>query len=175
MVEEASSDVFEPIGVAFVLPGDRIHEHLLGPLGHRPGAPVTDGAVIDLANRCHLGGCATEEQFVCVVQVGPGNVGLDGLVAVFPEERDHGFPGDSVEDAGSHRRRPNDAVADEQKGLIYKMRVLMARSEIEVNGSFVALVPGMTVSVESKTGTRKLIEFFLNPLLRYRNESARER
>lgn len=69
----------------------------------------------------------------------------------------------------------NDAVADEQKGLVYKMRVLIARSEIEVNGKMVTLSPGMTVSIESKTGTRKLIQFFLSPLLRYAQESARER
>ena len=69
----------------------------------------------------------------------------------------------------------NDAVADERRGLVYKMRVLMKQSEIEVNGSSVTLSPGMTVSVESKTGTRKMIEFFLSPLLRYAQESARER
>ena len=69
----------------------------------------------------------------------------------------------------------NDAVADEQRGLVYKMRVLMQRSEILVNGKQVSLSPGMTVTVESKTGTRKMIEFFLSPLLRYSQESARER
>ena len=69
----------------------------------------------------------------------------------------------------------NDAVADEHKGLVYKMRVLMERSEIEVNGKQVTLSPGVTVTVESKTGTRKMIEFFLSPLLRYADESVRER
>ena len=69
----------------------------------------------------------------------------------------------------------NDAVADERKGLVYKMRVLMKRSQIQVNGRPVALSPGMTVTVESKTGTRRLIEFFLSPLLRFRDESVRER
>lgn len=69
----------------------------------------------------------------------------------------------------------NDAVADEQKGLVYTMRVAMARATVEVNGRRVDLHPGMTVTVESKTGTRKMIEFFLSPLLRYAQESARER
>jgi hypothetical protein len=35
--------------------------------------------------------------------------------------------------------------------------------------------PGMSVTVEVKTGTRRVIEFFLAPLLRYRQESIRER
>lgn len=69
----------------------------------------------------------------------------------------------------------SDAVADEHKGLVYKMRVLMERSVIEVNGAAVRLSPGMTVTVETKTGTRKIIEFFLSPLLRYAYESVRER
>jgi hemolysin D len=69
----------------------------------------------------------------------------------------------------------HDAVADEQKGLVYKVRVLMKQGSLTVDGREVALTPGMAVTVESKTGTRRLIEFFLSPLLRYADESVRER
>lgn len=69
----------------------------------------------------------------------------------------------------------SDAVADEARGLVYKMRVALERSQIAVNGNPVALGPGMTVAVETRTGTRRLIEFFLGPLLRYKDESVRER
>ncbi|MCB1800108.1 MAG: HlyD family type I secretion periplasmic adaptor subunit [Gammaproteobacteria bacterium] len=69
----------------------------------------------------------------------------------------------------------NDAVPDETRGLVYTMRVALERSQIAVNGHPVELGPGMTVSVETKTGTRRLIEFFLSPLLRYKDESVRER
>lgn len=68
----------------------------------------------------------------------------------------------------------NDAVADERKGLVYKMRVLMETTQIQINGEPLTLTPGMTVTVESKIGTRRMIEFFLSPLLRYKEESARE-
>ncbi len=68
-----------------------------------------------------------------------------------------------------------DAVADAQRGLVYKMRVLMQRSRIEIDHRPVPLSPGMKVTVEAKTGTRRLIEFFLSPLLRYASESVRER
>jgi len=37
------------------------------------------------------------------------------------------------------------------------------------------LSPGMAVTVEVNLGKRRLIEFLLSPLLRYKNESARER
>jgi hemolysin D len=37
------------------------------------------------------------------------------------------------------------------------------------------LAPGMAVTVEIKTGQRRLIEYLLSPLLRYGHESLRER
>jgi hemolysin D len=46
---------------------------------------------------------------------------------------------------------------------------------MQVEGKQVNLSPGMAVSVEIKTGRRRLIEFFLSPLLKSMQESARER
>lgn len=67
-----------------------------------------------------------------------------------------------------------DAVPLEHGGLVYAARVSMDRSTIEVGNKEVNLSPGMAVSVEIKAGTRRLIEFFLSPLLRGLQESARE-
>ena len=39
----------------------------------------------------------------------------------------------------------------------------------------VNLAPGMAVTVEVKTGQRRIIEYVMSPLLRYRQESLRER
>jgi hemolysin D len=39
----------------------------------------------------------------------------------------------------------------------------------------VNLGSGMAVTVEIKTGQRRVIEFLLSPLLRYKQESLRER
>jgi len=69
----------------------------------------------------------------------------------------------------------NDAIADEQLGLIYKAHVDMQEMAIQVEDKQVMLSPGMTVAVEIKTGQRRLIEYFLAPLLRYKQESIRER
>ncbi|PHS26631.1 MAG: secretion protein HlyD [Methylophaga sp.] len=69
----------------------------------------------------------------------------------------------------------NDAIADEQLGLIYKAQVIMDQTDIQVGDKMVKLSPGMTVAVEIKTGKRRLIEYFLAPLLRYKQESIRER
>jgi hemolysin D len=68
-----------------------------------------------------------------------------------------------------------DAMADEKLGLVYQMRVRLSRSTMVVGNKRVNLAPGMAVTVEVKTGTRRVIEYFLNPFLQYRDESLRER
>lgn len=69
----------------------------------------------------------------------------------------------------------HDAINDEKKGLIYSARVRMDRSTMNVDGTEVNLSPGMAVSAEVKTGKRRVIEYFLAPLLQYGHESLRER
>jgi hemolysin D len=68
-----------------------------------------------------------------------------------------------------------DAVLDETKGLVYQARVELERDELDVDGRMVRLTPGMSVVAELKTGERRLIEFALGPLLRYRDTAFRER
>ncbi|MBI3575310.1 MAG: HlyD family efflux transporter periplasmic adaptor subunit, partial [Gammaproteobacteria bacterium] len=69
-----------------------------------------------------------------------------------------------------------DAVPLEKVGYVYSARVSMAKSSVRVeNDKDVTLTPGMTVTVEIKTGSRRLIEYFLSPLLRGAQESIRER
>ena len=59
--------------------------------------------------------------------------------------------------------------------LAYPARVSLAQSVIQVEGTPVRLSPGMAVTAEIKTGQRRLIEFFLSPLLKSVQETARER
>ncbi|MDC0598755.1 HlyD family type I secretion periplasmic adaptor subunit [Gammaproteobacteria bacterium] len=69
----------------------------------------------------------------------------------------------------------NDAINDENLGLVYLTRVLLKDSTIQVGNRLVNLSPGMAVTVEIKTGDRRLIQYFLSPLLRFKQESIRER
>jgi hemolysin D len=69
----------------------------------------------------------------------------------------------------------NDAVMDETKGLVFKTQVALKQSVMQIDKRQVHLTPGMSVTVEVKTGTRRVVEFFLAPLLRYKQESIRER
>ncbi len=69
----------------------------------------------------------------------------------------------------------DDAVRKEKLGLVYAMTVALERHAVAVNGRDVPLAPGMVATAEVKTGERRLIEYILSPLLRYQDESARER
>lgn len=69
----------------------------------------------------------------------------------------------------------HDAVNDEKRGLIFPARVKLARATIPVENKTVNLSPGMAVTVEIKTAQRRVIEYFLSPLLQYKDESLRER
>ena len=69
----------------------------------------------------------------------------------------------------------DDAAPIEKVGLVYPTRVSMDRSTIQVEGRQVNLSPGMAVTVEIKTGQRRVIEYLLSPLLKSVKESIRER
>jgi hemolysin D len=59
--------------------------------------------------------------------------------------------------------------------LVYAARISLETTRMAVEDRLVNLGPGMAVTVEIKTGQRRLIEYVLSPILRYRQESLRER
>ena len=46
---------------------------------------------------------------------------------------------------------------------------------MQIEENLVTFSPGMAVTVEIKTGSRSVISYLLSPLLRYKQESLRER
>jgi hemolysin D len=75
---------------------------------------------------------------------------------------------------------PQDDSQDESsepanQELAYSARVSLSRNQMEVEGRPVDLSPGMAVTVEIKTGSRRIISYLLSPLLRYKQEALRER
>lgn len=68
-----------------------------------------------------------------------------------------------------------DAIQDEKKGLIYAVKVALDQSAMNVEGKSLALSAGMSVNVEIKTGTRRVIEYLLSPLVQHQHESLNER
>ena len=69
-----------------------------------------------------------------------------------------------------------DAVVNEQTGPIYPLRVSLSAIQLPriVDNRPGAVSPGMTVTTDIKVGKRRVIEFFLAPILRYTHESLRE-
>lgn len=59
--------------------------------------------------------------------------------------------------------------------LVFATRVSLAHGTIQVEGKQVHLTPGMAVTVEIKTGRRRVIEYLLSPVLKSLQESLRER
>ncbi|NRT56238.1 HlyD family type I secretion periplasmic adaptor subunit [Sphaerotilus uruguayifluvii] len=68
-----------------------------------------------------------------------------------------------------------DAVQDEKRGPVYAVRIALKAPALQVDGRETALTPGLSGSVEIRTGDRRLIEYVLSPLLQHGRESLRER
>ncbi|HEY0021530.1 MAG TPA: HlyD family type I secretion periplasmic adaptor subunit [Longimicrobium sp.] len=147
-------------------------------------APV-DGSVQQLAVHT-LGGVVTPAQPLLVVVPDDNSVQVEAFV----ENKDVGFVagGQNAEvkvqtfpytKYGTLNARvlhvSNDAIEDERRGLVYSARVQMDRSWMRVGERRVNLTPGMAVTVEIKIGRRRVIEYFLGPLMEYQRESLRER
>lgn len=69
----------------------------------------------------------------------------------------------------------HDAAQDENLGLVFPARVRLSRASLLIDGVTVALTPGMALSVEIKTGTRRVIDYVLSPLRQHQTEAMRER
>ena len=68
-----------------------------------------------------------------------------------------------------------DAIQTDDGDLFFMARVEMGQSYIIVNGKKVNLSPGMRATTEVKIRKRRMIEFFLSPLIKYTSESMKER
>jgi len=64
----------------------------------------------------------------------------------------------------------NDAIEDEKQGLIYEIKVIPTTTSLMIDGKEKRLEPGMNVTTEIKVGKRKIIEFFIYPIIQYMDE-----
>jgi hemolysin D len=147
-------------------------------------API-DGVVQQLAVFT-VGGVVTPAQQLMVVAAEEGLLEVEAIL----ENKDIGFVNEEQEaevkiDAFPFTRygtvegkvvsMSRDAVQVDKVGLVYTARVNLLRSTIQIENKEIRLTPGMTVAVEIKTGKRRLIEYFLSPLIQAGHESIRER
>ena len=62
-----------------------------------------------------------------------------------------------------------------RSSCIHAARVSLDRADMQVDENLVKLGPGMAVTVEIKTGSRRIISYPLSPLAKYRRGALRER
>ena len=151
---------------------------------HQLRAPVS-GTIQQLAVHTIRGVVSPAESLMVVV---PDDVELGAVAKV--QNKDAGFVS-TQQDAvikidsfpftrygkidGKVKSISRDAIQDEDLGLVYEVRATLDTSEIFADGRMVKLTPGMTASVEVKTGKRRIIEFLLSPVMKYGDEALRER
>jgi membrane fusion protein, hemolysin D len=69
----------------------------------------------------------------------------------------------------------NDSSEPKGQELNYSARISLDRTQMQIDDRMVNLSAGMAVTVEVKTGSRMILSYLLSPLLRYRQETLRER
>jgi hemolysin D len=146
-------------------------------------APV-DGTVLSLVTKT-VGGVVTASQ--PVLEIVPEGTKL--MVDATIQNKDIGFIeiGQSVVikvDTYSFQRYgylkgviksiSPDAVNDEKQGLVYKMKVEIVGNETSKSNT-IKIEPGMSITAEITTGKRRIIEFFLDPLIIHTDTSLEVR
>lgn len=146
-------------------------------------APV-DGTILSLATKT-VGGVVSAAQ--PVVEVVPEGTKL--VVDATVQNKDIGFiqvgqPVVIKVDTYSFQRYgylkgvvksiSPDAINDEKQGLVYKMKVEIEGNETSKNNT-IKVEAGMSVTAEITTGKRRIIEFFLDPLMTHTDTSLEVR
>jgi hemolysin D len=96
------------------------------------------------------------------------SVSQDAIVRDKPADKSGAAPAPS---AGAL----SDTSEPQGQELVYAARVSLDRTQMQIEDRLVNLGPGMAVTVEIKTGSRRVIQYVLSPLLRYGHDSLRER
>jgi len=65
-----------------------------------------------------------------------------------------------------------DSIEDEKQGLIYDVFVTPVTKTLKVDGVDQPISTGMGLSAEIKTGKRRIIEFFIYPIIKYWSEAV---
>jgi hemolysin D len=84
-------------------------------------------------------------------------------------------PQDPAKDKGQQNAAAVARAPGDDQGPAYTARISLDRTAMQVEGKSVNLAPGMAVTAEIKTGQRRIIDYLLSPIRKYRQDSLRER
>ena len=68
---------------------------------------------------------------------------------------------------GKVKKVSKDSVEDEKQGLVYDVFITPVTKSLIVDGKEQQISTGMGLSAEIKTGKRRIIEFFIYPIIKY--------
>lgn len=133
-----------------------------------------------------IGGVVTAAQKIMVVVPDDGRMEIEALVL----NKDIGFVKEGQDAVikiesfpytrygyltGKVKYISHDAMTHEQLGLVYSASIVLDKNTLTIDGKKVYLSAGMNVSVEIKTGQRRVLDYLLSPLQTKVDESFKER
>jgi hemolysin D len=71
---------------------------------------------------------------------------------------------------GKVKHIADDAIEDEKLGPVYEITIDPKETTLRVEGKELTINPGMSVTAELKVGKRRVIEFFIYPMIKYLDE-----
>lgn len=89
-------------------------------------------------------------------------------VAAFPYTR-YGYLHGQVEELS------NDASDDKKHGLVFVAYIRLNSDRMKIGSRWITMTPGMSVTADVTTGKRRVISYFLGPLIQNTQESLHER
>ena len=91
---------------------------------------------------------------------------------------------DAIPEPDAQQREGNPATAEKTamfggaqrtQNLVFPVTLALTKKTMNVDGALVPLVPGMAVTVEIKTGRRRILEYLFSPLVEVASEAGKER
>jgi hemolysin D len=92
---------------------------------------------------------------------------------------------DAIPQPDADQREQNPATASKEGGmfgggqrfqnLVFPVTLTLDRTIMHTDNAAVPLVPGMAVTVEIKTGTRRILSYLFSPVLQVTTTAFRER
>ena len=73
---------------------------------------------------------------------------------------------------GVVKKVSKDSVEDKNQGLVYDVFITPVSKTLIVDGKEQSITTGMSLSAEIKTGKRRIIEFFIYPIIKYWSEAV---
>lgn len=84
-------------------------------------------------------------------------------------------PADGRDGAGRANGDRRDSSEPKGQELVYSARVQLDQTTMDIDDRLVSLSPGMAVTVEIKTGNRRIISYLLSPIRKHMHQALRER